>query len=58
MTLSGISYGKNNQNVFVPVPKADVGELYEHEPVIITYCGPEPVEYDELDQSGYLKHIR
>ena len=40
------------------VPKAEVGEQYTYTPITVTYCGPEPPDSDDLDQEGYLRHIR
>ena len=46
------------RQTFIEVPKAEVGIQYTYTPLTITYCGPEPPGYNELEEYGYLKHLR
>lgn len=43
---------------FLPVPKAREHPPYEYRPLLMDTLGPVPPTEEELDDFGYLNHIR
>ncbi|KAI0233800.1 CDK-activating kinase assembly factor MAT1 [Lamellibrachia satsuma] len=55
---TGISLHPSQQHGFMPMPKLEVGELYEYNDLKLIQLGPEEPNEDCLIQNGYLTHIR
>ena len=55
---SGIKFGNQGGNSFMPVPKVEEGPLYSYTKIKQDIEGPTPPDWRELQTDGYLKNIR
>ena len=44
--------------MFMEVPKAEVGVQFTYTPLEICLCGPDTPAYEELEEQGYVDHVR
>ncbi|KAJ1530567.1 hypothetical protein ONE63_005452 [Megalurothrips usitatus] len=56
---TGIQIGRGSGHIeFLPVPRADDTPLFHYEAPQRLFDGPSPPSWQEVDQLGYLAHIR
>lgn len=55
---SGIKFGNQGGNSFLPVPKVEEGPLYSYTEIRQDIEGPAPPDMRELQTRGYLKNVR
>jgi CDK-activating kinase assembly factor MAT1 len=54
---TGIKFGRQRQQNFLPVPKIEEGPLYVYEPPRQPVDGPIPPTWSDLEAKGYIKHV-
>jgi len=52
------SMGLKSQQVFLPVPKANLENMYTYKNTKLDMCGPEPFSPNSLKQDGFINHVR
>ncbi|XP_037956206.1 CDK-activating kinase assembly factor MAT1-like [Teleopsis dalmanni] len=55
---SGVKFGRDKDQVYLPVPKAEEGPLYVHVLPKLYMLGPTPPTADDIQKKNYLAHIR
>lgn len=55
---TGIKFGNQGNQNYIPVPKVEEGPLYSYTPIRQQIEGPTPPGWRELQSRGYVSHIR
>ncbi|XP_043248477.1 CDK-activating kinase assembly factor MAT1 [Colletes gigas] len=55
---TGIKFGNQGTQNYMPVPKLDEGPLYSYVPIRQSTDGPTPPGWRELQARGYVSHVR
>ncbi|XP_076169758.1 CDK-activating kinase assembly factor [Ptiloglossa arizonensis] len=55
---TGIKFGNQGTQNYLPVPKLDDGPLYSYTPIGQSTDGPTPPGWRELQARGYVSHVR
>ncbi|XP_015597876.1 CDK-activating kinase assembly factor MAT1 [Cephus cinctus] len=55
---TGIKFGKQTNQGFLPIPKAEEGPSYSYTPIRQQIEGPSPPGWRELQTRGYVSHVR
>ncbi|XP_026477962.1 CDK-activating kinase assembly factor MAT1-like [Ctenocephalides felis] len=55
---TGIQFGRSGQHQFLPVPQVEEGPLYQYTEFRVNIEGPMPPTFEELDNLGFIKHVR
>lgn len=55
---TGIKFGNQGNQGYLPVPKIEEGPLYNYTPIRQTMEGPAPPGWRELQARGYVTHVR
>ncbi|XP_076244513.1 CDK-activating kinase assembly factor [Calliopsis andreniformis] len=55
---TGIKFGNQGNQNYLPVPKIEEGPLYSYTPIRQTTDGPIPPGWRELQARGYVSHVR
>lgn len=55
---TGIKFGRQGQQGFLPVPKVDEGEPFIYKKLTLFFDGPEPPSWENISSAGYLVNIR
>lgn len=55
---TGIKFGKQSQQGFLPVPKVEEGEPFMYKKLTMIIDGPEPPNWEKIEMDGYLANVR
>ncbi|XP_067634042.1 CDK-activating kinase assembly factor MAT1 [Eurosta solidaginis] len=55
---TGIKFGRTADQMFLPLPKAEEGPLYEYVMPTLYIEGPVPPSRNEIESKGFIAHIR
>ncbi|XP_046620930.1 CDK-activating kinase assembly factor MAT1 [Neodiprion virginianus] len=55
---TGIKFGRQGQQTFMPVPKVEEGPTYCYKRIEQEVEGPHPPGWQEMESGGYIAHVR
>ncbi|KAK2192434.1 hypothetical protein NP493_31g02026 [Ridgeia piscesae] len=55
---TGITLHHGQQHGFIPVPKQEVGEMYQYQPLVLTQLGPDVPNDECLITNNYVARVR
>ncbi|XP_012262474.1 CDK-activating kinase assembly factor MAT1 [Athalia rosae] len=55
---TGIKFGRQGQQTFLPVPKVEEGPVFVYHSIEQEVEGPQPPSWQEMESRGYVTHVR